>query len=150
MADGRDLIVRRTQRYDIVLPARFVVDDEHLDRVRYSGRGRDGWIDADVMDFGAGGVGFMCEVFIPRKALLRIRIFPPGSNLSDQPIDEEQIPLLEGTVRVQRVVMTDRRPGYLVGTSFTEPNQKLDRQIDEMLELLKGDDVDDLPVSKAG
>jgi len=149
MADGRDLIVRRNQRYDLVLPARFVVDDMHLDHVRYSGGGRDGWLDVDLMDFSAGGVGFMCDVFIPRKALLLVRIFPPGSNLSDQPIDEEQIPLLEGTVRVQRVIMTDRRPGYLVGTSFTEPSQKLDKQIDEMLDLLN-DDEDNYPVSKAG
>ena len=147
MPDGQDLIVRRTQRFDIVLPARFAVEDEHAGKLRFA-VGKDAWLHADLMDFSAGGVGFMCDVFLPRKALLRVRIFPAGSHHSNEPMDEEERPMLEGTVRVQRVVMTDRRPGYLVGTSFTEPNQELDKQIDQMLDLLCGDE--DEPQAKAG
>ena len=80
---GRDpgVIVRRAQRFDVVLPASVRVGDEHAEVVRFGPRAGDraGWAEGDLMD---------------------------------------NEPLIEVPGRVVRVVMTDRRPAYLIGVGF--------------------------------
>lgn len=94
------------------MSARVAIAPEHAALVRFStGSGaRDGWIEAGVVDVSNGGVGLMTTVFIPRRCrvILRLR----ADDAPDAPV------LLEAGARVMRIVMTDRRPAYLVGTSF--------------------------------
>ena len=49
---------------------------------------------------------------------------------------------LDVLVRVQRVIMTDRRPAYLIGTAFDCPDQRALEQIDGLLGRLEGRDDD--------
>jgi hypothetical protein len=58
----------------------------------------------------------MTHVFVPRMSILRIRV----NELSES----ESTPILDVKARVQRVVMTDRRPAYLIGTSFYEVSEE--------------------------
>lgn len=125
----QELAVRRSIRHDVVLSAKWSVAKEHEPAVKLSqAASRDGWVDCDVVDFGTGGAGLLTAVFVPRRALLLIRILAPG----------EGAPMLTARARVQRVVMTDRRPMYMLGTSFEEIDETARGEIDRLLERLLG------------
>ncbi len=91
---------------------------------------KDGWIGADVVDFSSGGLGLMTTSFLPRRSLIVVRLFGP---------DPEAAVLLEVPCRVQRIFMTDRRPAYLVGTSFEALTQEIADQISAVLAMLAGE-----------
>lgn len=69
---------------------------------------------AKVVDLGAGGLGFTAQQFIPRGALLRVRVLAENGSQAS--------PRLDVDVRVQRVAMIDRKPTYLFGVSFVDPS----------------------------
>ena len=46
--------------------------------------------------------------------------------------------IMEAPVRVQRICMTDRRPAYLIGTSFADLSPESINQINHLIELLDG------------
>lgn len=129
MGSDQGMIVRRSDRHDVVLPAAIRVGDEHAELVRFGPRAgdRDGWVDADLIDLGLGGAGVVCPVFLPRAARVVLRVFTLG--------DETEQVLLELDARVMRVTMTDRRPAYMLGLSFDRlsPEQQtaLERFIDQ-------------------
>ncbi|MEM1331457.1 MAG: hypothetical protein AAGG07_12950 [Planctomycetota bacterium] len=130
MGTPQDLNVRSTARHDIALPARVEIAPEHrsvvgLERSRLN---QDGKLECMVVDAGVGGLGLLTEVFLPRRSLLIVRAYS---------IDEAR-EVLEATVRVQRVVMTDRRPAYLIGTAFEQANAAMDRAIDGFFAELAG------------
>jgi len=108
----QDFAIRRSQRHDVAMAARFCVAPVHAPLVRLSaGSGaRDGWIDAGVVDMSSGGVGLITPIFVPRRCLIVVRV--RADEAPDAPT------LAEVTARVQRIVMTDRRPAYLLGTAF--------------------------------
>jgi len=138
MVSSRDLLVRRTARFDIVLPARVSVAPEHAELVKLSrGSGhKDGWISCNLLDLSAGGAGIVTPVFLPRKVRLRLEVFHTGAEGVD--------PVLTTGVIVQRVTMTDRRPAYLVGVSFDqsdEASQKSIRRFINELDSAMGGDV---------
>lgn len=111
-AKKQGLIVREFQRHELVLPASISVAPEHQTVVRFSSTvcERDGWVSATLTDFSPGGIGLMVPVYIPRCCVLRIRV----KSLEGV----KQVDVLDVTVRVQRIRMTDRRPGFLMGTSY--------------------------------
>lgn len=74
----------------------------------------DAGMQATIIDVGAGGIGFKAPHFIPRGAVLRVRLLPDKSAPRTEPLD--------AIVRVQRVAMLDRAPTYLYGTSFIDPS----------------------------
>lgn len=118
MHEDSGLIVRRHERRDLVLPVSLSVAPEHQPMVRFAAGicERDGWIRGTLTDLSPGGLGMMTHVFLPRMSILRVRV----RELSD----DESSPVLDVKVRVQRVVMTDRRPAYLVGTSFVDVTEQ--------------------------
>ncbi len=126
------LIVRRTERFEISLPARVRVAAKHQDIVQFS-KGVadvDRWIRVDVIDFAQGGVGFVTDMFFPRSLVLEIEI-------SDM-LDPDGAAMISCEMAVKRVQMTDRRPAYLVGCAFTELDEKTRSDIDTLLERLLG------------
>lgn len=129
---GSEFVVRRNQRHDVALRARISVQPERPGGVRLAAPSgvRDGWLECDAVDFGAGGVGFLTPVFLPRRTLIRALVMS----------DPTTAPMLDAMLRVQRVVMTDRRPMYLLGTSFEKPTPQTHAQIAELLRAL-GDDA---------
>jgi hypothetical protein len=125
-------MVRQSVRYDVSIRGCVAVADEHAQAIRFgAGAGhRDGWVDLDIVDVSSNGLGMISPVFIPRKTLLTVRAYSHGENPTL---------LLEVPVRVQRVFMTDRRPGYLIGTSFADPGAEAVKQINALLAMLADD-----------
>ncbi|MBX3364754.1 MAG: hypothetical protein KF866_08325 [Phycisphaeraceae bacterium] len=127
MPEQPGLSVRRSVRFELVLPVRMCIAPEHRGHVRWNTGlgGPEGWIDADLIDFSAGGIGVMSLVFVPRKTLVRFKVLGIDGGPGE--------PLLDAVARVQRVTMTDRRPAYLLGTSFERTNEVVTRQIAELI-----------------
>jgi len=129
MDQSPGLIVRRSARHDTALRAQITVAPEHAGLVRLNaGASKSGAADGDMVDFGAGGVGIVTGVFLPRKCVLRLRVA--------HPVRADEV-LLDVFVRVQRTIMTDRRPAYLVGASFEKPTPEQAAQIEAMIRRLE-------------
>ncbi|MHA7812680.1 MAG: PilZ domain-containing protein [Phycisphaerales bacterium] len=127
------LIVRRSVRFEISLPGRMRVAPHHADALSFAKGvcGEDRWIDIDVIDFAEGGLGFMSEVFVPRRVDLEIEI--PGFHPDDQNV------LLRCVMRVHRVQMTDRRPAYKIGGAFVELDAETEAQVENLLNRLSNE-----------
>lgn len=122
--------VRRSARHEIVLPARLSVHRDHARLVRLgAGVGdHEGAIRADLIDLSRGGVGFLTTQFFPKECLLRMRVY--GLH------DADGGALLDGRVRVQRVTMTDSRPGYLLGAAFDGNDAVFEHDLELLLHRL--------------
>jgi hypothetical protein len=126
------LIVREFQRHELVLPASISVAPEHQTAVRFSPAlcERDGWVSATLTDFSPGGVGLMVPLYLPRACLIRVRVKSPRGSKPEH--------VLDVTVRVQRIRMTDRRPGFLVGTSYAGVTDGQREAIENLATFLEG------------
>lgn len=117
MTQSDGLTIRRHQRHDVALDAQVALAPEHAAAVRFkplpgvSGV-PDGAAPVVLVDIGEGGFGVMSVVFLPRRS--RIRLVVPD------PRDDRAPALLDAHGIVQRVTMTDNRPGYLIGASFAD------------------------------
>lgn len=124
------LIIRRSVRHDVVMPAKVRVGPEHAEAVRYAKGVADaeGWISVDLVDFATGGAGFISTVYLPRGLVLELQILgrdtTPGLTIAK--------------TRVVRVQMTDRRPAYLVGVAYIDTDEKTTADIDAMLTRIDG------------
>lgn len=127
MATIQELAVRQTQRHDVALKGRVAIAPEHASLVRLaqSAGGKDGWIDVDVVDVSVGGLALLSPVFLPRRVMAIVRIL--GT--------EAGTVMLETPAKVQRVVMTDRRPMYLVGL-LVAPTEASTIQMNQLLKRL--------------
>ena len=132
MVTAHDHMVRRNTRFDVALPAKLAVGNDHGAIVRFSATSghHGGWVDASVVDVGTGGLGLITGTFVPRRTVCRVRVLEIA--------DPSMPPLLECVVRVQRVIMTDRRPAYLLGTAFERTTAETDAAIDAFLSKLSG------------
>ena len=126
------LIVRRTERFEISIPARIRVAPHHAEAMNFvKGVGDDDrWIDVDVIDFAAGGLGFIVDVFMPRNVDLELLV--PDFH------EQGNMPILNCQIRVQRVQMTDRRPAYQIGCSFVNLDDGTTASIEAMISQLSG------------
>jgi len=133
MTTHSGLIFRKNTRFDLSLPARIRISEAHAGIVRFtaSAGAKQGWLPVDLVDFSAGGLGFLCSVFVPRRCVLQIDV-EGRSGTSESS-------LFQGVCRVQRVVMTDRRPAYLVGASFERPSTEAEAEIARVLALFEGE-----------
>lgn len=125
------LIVRRSIRHEIVLPAKVRVAPEHAQTVRFA-KGvtdLDGWFDCDLIDFASGGAGVVGHVFLPRGSAIELML--PDAEPSNPP-------MLRTRCRVMRIQMTDRRPAYLIGLAFTDIEDHTKHAIDTILDRLEG------------
>ncbi len=132
MGNHSGLMYRKAARYDLSLPARLRVAEAHGKSVSLTASAgvRQGWLPVDLVDFSAGGIGLLTSVFIPRRCLIEVEIFGVEG-------DRDQV-AISGVARTQRVVMTDRRPAYLIGACFERPTEEQREQIARLLELLGG------------
>ena len=126
------LTVRRTERFEISLPARVRVAAKHHENVQFAkGIGdADRWINVDVVDFSQGGVGFVTEMFFPRALALEVEI--------PDLLDREGEVMISCEMLIKRVQMTDRRPAYLVGCAFVDLDAEKQSAIDKIVERLLG------------
>lgn len=133
MPNPQSLVLRRSARHDVALRAKVTIAADHAAQVRFSAgtAGRQGCLETDVVDLGAGGVGFLSPVYIPQRCLLDVRVYGLGGDQAQE--------LIVVRARVQRVIMTDRRPAYLIGTAFENPNEETSARIDWLIRQF-GDD----------
>ena len=126
------LIVRRSVRFEISLPARVRVAPHHAEALNFSKGVTDEnrWINVDVIDFASGGMGFVLNVYLPRNVDVEIEI--PDFH------DQNAEPMLQCMLKVKRIQMTDRRPAYQVGCSFTEVDEESRKSIEQMIDRLRG------------
>jgi hypothetical protein len=125
MSGMDQLRVRQAQRHDVALRGRFAIAEAHASTIRLARTSglRDGVIEADVVDLSGGGLGLLSHVFVPKRAILTCKLFLPQS--------ESLAFECEGTVT--RVVMTDRRPMYLIGVTFREMSAAARDQLTKLL-----------------
>jgi PilZ domain len=132
------LIVRRTERFEISLPAKVRVAMQHLDSVQFvkGVTDPDRWINVDVVDFAQGGIGFVSDIFFARGLELELEIMDIGAVEGDS--------LIQCTLQIKRVQMTDRRPAYLVGCAFNGVDDDTKSAIESLINRLSGmmDDQD--------
>lgn len=134
MPDASSLIVRRNARVDVSLLAMLSIAPAHLNTVRLAANPNEeaaGRIFADVIDLSIDGMGLIAHTFIPRRCLLDARVYRHG--------DPEGSELLHATLRVHRVVMTDRRPAYFIGACFEEETDESRAQVREILRAFGGE-----------
>jgi hypothetical protein len=118
MGRETDLTIRRSERTDVAYFGLICIRDDAAAQVSIPpalGAG-DGWFSIDIIDMSTQGLGAMSEIFIPRRAAASIRLF----NSTD--IGE---PICEVNAVVQRIIMTDRRPAYLLGLAFQDPDPQV-------------------------
>jgi hypothetical protein len=133
LSDQPPVIIRQSTRHDVVLRALVAFSQSQDGKACFSSQAgaRDGWTDADLLDISGGGLGLITRLFIPRRALIRVRLFE----------SEEMVqPMIEVQARVQRVVMTDRRPAYLLGASIEGLTSQELEGLDRFLRRLNDED----------
>jgi len=130
-SDFASLTVRQNRRREIAVAAHVAVSPEHESIVRLSPgvATRGGWFDTTVVDASEGGLGFVSELFVPRGCLVRVDIRNPLNT------DES---LLVARMRIKRVLMVDRRPGYLVGGIFEDDTDDFPTRLTGFLSIIDG------------
>jgi hypothetical protein len=130
-SDFASLTVRQNRRREIAVAAHIAVAKEHAKIVRLApgAATRAGWFDATVVDASEGGLGFVSELFVPRGCLVQVDIRNPLNT------DES---LLVASMRIKRVLMIDRRPGYLVGGIYANNTEEFQARLDGFLASIDG------------
>ena len=133
MADTDHLLLRRTTRHAVSLRALVSVSPAHRGLVRLSQSlgGRDAWLPGDVVDFSGGGIGVITTCFFPRGCRAWIKVLTGAA--------ETEKTLMAVECTVHRVVMTDRRPAYLLGLGWFAPTEVTQSKIAEVLDILAGE-----------
>lgn len=132
---GSGLMMRRSERHDIALPAKVRVAPEHGEAVVYAKGVADekGWLPVELVDFSTGGFGFASGYFFPRGVKLEIRV--------QSPVPGDDRVLLSCMIRIMRVQMTDRRPAYLCGAAFADATDEVREQAEALIDELGGGEL---------
>lgn len=127
------LIVRRSVRHELVLPAHMRIAAENAEQIRFvkGVADDDGWIPCDLVNFASGGAGVVGTTFVPRGARIELRITGQDAEASDLGVMN---------CRVMRVQMTDRRPAYLLGLAYIDLDEHSVASINSIIDRLEGPD----------
>lgn len=128
------LTVRQNRRREIAIAAHIAVMKEHAEIVRLApgAATRAGWFDGTVVDASEGGLGFVSELFVPRGCMVQVDI--------RNPLNTDQS-LLVSSMRIKRVLMIDRRPGYLIGGVFENNTDDFHTRLTGFLASIDGPDA---------
>lgn len=129
------LTVRQHARKDFDLAVEFVIADRHQEQVRFSPistakdqhavRGR-------AQDISTGGLGWVCDHFLPRMCQGTIRIFDPrpvGQTPDGSPVYDVAF---EHACIVRRVTMISHAPQYSIGMAFIDPEPDIEEHINRL------------------
>lgn len=135
MAEISGLTVRQHARKEFDLAIEFVVANRHQEQVRFSPmstakdqhaiRGR-------AIDISTGGMGWVCDHFLPRMCEGTVRVFDPrsvGTRPDGSPIYDVAF---EHTCVVRRVTMVDHKPTYSVGVAFVDPQPNISQRVEQL------------------
>lgn len=117
--------VRTAARHDVALRARVAPAPAHAALLVLAAPSgvRDGWLSVDVVDLSVGGAGFISPVFLPRGCDLTMVLSPLAEGATET---------ITVVGRIRRVVMTDRRPAYLIGVSFEGQHEQVAAWIERL------------------
>ncbi len=123
-----DLVVRGSDRYQCDLAATIAVAPVHARLIKpdAAAPGGGGPVDVRLVDLSRGGAGVRSPLFFPGGARLTLTLTPPGAS---SPLCVE--------VRVQRVMMLDRKPTYYLGTAFEGMTEQNSAIVTAMVQNLK-------------
>lgn len=130
------LTTRQYARNRIDWRAEFVICESHREQVRYSpmSNANSPHIARGItIDISSGGMGMICQQYVPRMTEGKVRIFDPNSpNESD---DDEQTAkvIFEHRVKVQRVELASHDPSYALGIGFIDPEPGIDERVAKLL-----------------
>ena len=132
MSSGSQYVIRRTDRHEVVLPARIRVHPSNSGQVRLAARSghTDGWVTADLIDIAQGGAGLVAMHYFPRDCHVEIELYDPA--------DQSAGPTLNIDARIRRVSMIDRRPSYMIGLLFNPEDQQAAEQLAHLLDRVVG------------
>jgi hypothetical protein len=138
MSQTSGLTIRQHQRETIALRVEFVVADVHREQVRFSSLSSA--VEPHVtrgtaMDVSAGGMGIICEQFIPRMCEGSVRVYDPrpvGTAPDGTPVYEIGF---EHRVKVRRVSLASHDPTFAIGLAFLDPAPDLEQRVMRLLEL---------------
>jgi len=113
---SRDLRFRSASRHDVALDASLTLRAPDTERIRYSRTAisPDGSWPGTLVDVSGGGLGIICELYVPVWAHVHVHIGWPG---------RDEGTLFEADCLSRRVQMIDRRPAYLLGLQYDEMNE---------------------------
>jgi len=127
--------IRKSARFEIVLPVRLKLSSKQAVRVAFRSdpeppsAAQDspdaGFIRGDLIDISRGGLGIMTPNFLPKGCRAEVRICALDADISR--------PLLVSRVRVQRAFMTDSRPAYLLGAAFVDTDDVFEHDLQLLL-----------------
>jgi len=119
------LAMRLNERHDVALRGRFKIAESHAGVVRLAKASgvRDGMIEADVIDISGGGLCLLTPIFIPKQVNVECQVLAPQGSTTE----------FECSARVSRVVMTDRRPMFLIGLTFKGMTEASRAQLSALL-----------------
>ncbi|MGE3107711.1 MAG: hypothetical protein AB7G11_02185 [Phycisphaerales bacterium] len=108
-AESSGLVVRQTERHRCEIPVRIVIDPAHAEKVvlTKAARASDGSVAATICDCSLGGLGIRSKVFFPKGCTLTVVC--TGEEADAHGFAGEV------NARVQRAIMLDREPNYLIG-----------------------------------
>ena len=114
------------------MSAHIAVSPKHAEIVRLApgAATRGGWFDSTVVDASEGGLGFVSELYVPRGCLVDVDIRSPQNH------DES---IFIACMRIKRVLMIDRRPGYLVGGVFEDNPDEFAAKLHGFLAAIDGE-----------
>jgi len=123
-----DLVVRGSDRYQCDFASTLAVAPIHARLIKpdAAAPGGGGPVDVRLVDLSRGGAGARSPLFFPSGARLTLTLTPPGGA---SPLCVE--------VRVQRVMMLDRKPTYYLGTAFESLSEQNASLVGAMVDQLK-------------
>ncbi len=132
MSEAPPVIVRNAVRHDVVIrgSVRIAPCDIAAVRVGPASGAQNGWIDVDIVDLSENGLGLISPVFFPRRTVLEIRVLDHG---------EAPAVIAHLVIKVQRAIMTDRRPAYLAGCTFENNSNESLHAVRDLLERFRID-----------
>ncbi len=127
--DDSGLTIRKTRRRVIGVNGDLALSDDHARLVKLSSavRAREGRLPCTAVDISEGGMGVLCECFLPRRCRCDIRLLNPAN--PDEPI-------FTARMRVARPQMVDRRPGYQLGLIFDEDGSVFAERLQRFMTLI--------------
>lgn len=130
------LTVRQHEREAVELSVEFVVCDKHREQVRYSamsGAAESHVTRGVATDISPGGMGLVCQQFVPRMCEGTVRVFDPkpsGEAADGSPLYEV---MFEHPVKVRRVTLAGHEPSYALGAAFIDPEPDIEQRVDRLL-----------------
>lgn len=127
---SRDLRFRSASRHDVALDATLTLRAPDNEQVRFSRSAvaLDGSWHATVVDVSEGGLGAICELYVPTWARVHVHIPWPG---------QPERPLFDMDCMARRIQMIDRRPAYLIGLQFDDSSESAHQSLEEFMTLIE-------------